>query len=326
MAPNYSRDHDLATANIDDALTSSNNWDERMAELLKSRENEYYQWAKKSWGNYAVARHFYEVAMVLDAPPSQEGYFDIEEQWAADLAWLLSAVDRDDLNAMAQMSAAHPIRLLSYGALLQTLRIECTTAGDDGCEGTPSKDIIGKLSEIIQRVQTSAFARLKHCIETSAQVGKRSALVLLLQFAPEEEFTGIWIDGLDLSGEPFGVAQLPKLRALKSLSYLNLSGTYLVHNGFAFLSDLQNLVELDLSCTRARAGTIDYLHTLKNLEILRLVACDIGNTAAPALGRMSWLKELDITNTRITSDSAAELTRLLPQTLILHDWRERLQD
>jgi hypothetical protein len=125
---------------------------------------------------------------------------------------------------------------------------------------------------------------------------------------------------LSLASTRVNDAGLASLKGLKQLRRLDLDGTAFRGAGLVYLKELTNLAELRLGCatlTDLFARQFSKLQGLKRLERLSLAGSRIGDDTLKQLHALTWLRELDLSGTRVSAASVAALRKALPQCRIL---------
>jgi hypothetical protein len=142
------------------------------------------------------------------------------------------------------------------------------------------------------------------------------------------------ITELDLRGAKIGDQDLVHLRALPNLASLNLRGTEVTDAGLHHLAALPKLEVLtlrgtavtgtglaslpvslhhvDLTDTRAGAGSLAALPPLPNLATLKLNRLPVGDADLEVLPRWQQLRHLEIDGTRVTEAGVRRLLELHP--------------
>ena len=118
--------------------------------------------------------------------------------------------------------------------------------------------------------------------------------------------SGLWfVTVTDLGMEP--------VAGLKHLRELNLGGTGTTDLGLAKLKELSQLQSLDLSRTQVTPKGLETLLVLPRLEKLSLwKAPKIDDQAVPVLCRFARLKFLDASETKLSQEGLATLSKALP--------------
>lgn len=118
------------------------------------------------------------------------------------------------------------------------------------------------------------------------------------------------------SGSAFDDNDLPVLKSFKHLTKLSLKGTLVSDSGMKELSELKNLVELELQlCEQITDLGAHHLKDLKNLKSINVVGTEIGDAGIKDICDIENLTTIlvgaDLTHTqRITDISAKEIGRL----------------
>jgi internalin A len=133
---------------------------------------------------------------------------------------------------------------------------------------------------------------------------------------------------LTIGGNKLTDVALQMLRQLPQLTYLDVSGfqrtdsglwsVSLTDAGLESIATLTELRELRLGGTSVSASGLGKLKGLEKLERLSLQGCKrIADDAAGVLSSFSRLRVLDLKDTAITEQGAAEIRKALPECQIL---------
>ncbi|RIA82813.1 hypothetical protein C1645_834773 [Glomus cerebriforme] len=140
-----------------------------------------------------------------------------------------------------------------------------------------------------------------------------------------EDFSELPLNKLDLTNfinvTDVGILHID---AIKSLTYLSLSGTKLTDVGMTALKNLENLVELYLDRTNITDAGIANLRDLRELTHLSLNKTRIKNGSLQIIGNSAFssreLKYLNIGYTRVTDKGVKELKGLVKLTFLNLDF------
>jgi hypothetical protein len=123
---------------------------------------------------------------------------------------------------------------------------------------------------------------------------------------------------LEISSFDATEESLRSLAGRNDLTSLSLVKPKLAGSGLMSLSGSKRLKRLELvESPRIQQADLDALATLPALETLNLRGSAIDDTAVDTLKKLTTLRSLDVSQTQITRNGAAELGRALPKCKIL---------
>ena len=108
----------------------------------------------------------------------------------------------------------------------------------------------------------------------------------------------------------FNDTGMASLKGKKTLQRLYLRGTSITDAGIQNLSELTNLVELDLSDVKMTDAGLSYLAGLTKLRRLNLQSADVTDAGIDVLKNMPELEELSLYRTKVSNAGLAKLSGL----------------
>ena len=123
---------------------------------------------------------------------------------------------------------------------------------------------------------------------------------------------------LVLSGSNVTNAGLERLKDLKNLEMLFLYDTQVTDAGLEHLKGLTTLDTVYLSGTRVTDAGLEHLEGMTNLEILDLFGTQFTDECLEYLKELTNLQQMNLINTNITAEGVSELQQALPNCKIRH--------